>query len=187
MEPGSARPHRTPKAGPKFEKKKERDNVRRGLPAKPDRHNPKAFSTSSIGAAKKNVQRNLDRQHKKEVVPQVDRTEADAPPPVLVAVMGPPQCGKTTLIRSLVKAYSQQTVTDVAGPLTVVANKKRRLTFFEVPAGDLNSMIDLAKTADLVILMINGAPDSGVSPRAPPKALLSPLKKCAAAGTCHGW
>ena len=38
----------------------------------------------------------------------------------------------------------------------MVANKRRRLTFFEVPADDLNAMIDVAKVADLVLLMING-------------------------------
>jgi len=157
MEAAPARSHRVPKSGPKAEKKKERDNVKRGLPAKPERHNPKAFSVSKIGGTKRNIQRNLDRLHKKEVIPQVDRTEAVAPPPVLVAVMGPPGCGKSTLVRSLVKAYTGQTVMDVAGPITVVANKKRRLTFFEVPAGDLNAMIDIAKTADLVLLMVNGS------------------------------
>ena len=48
------------------------------------------------------VQRNLDKLHQKEVVPAVDRTEA-VPPPCMVAVMGPKGCGKSTLIRSLVK------------------------------------------------------------------------------------
>ena len=148
--------HRKPKSGPAFEKKKERDNVKRGLPAKPERHNPRAFSVANIGGTQRKIQRNLDRLHKKEVAPAVDRTEA-VPPPSLVAVMGPPGCGKSTLIRSLVKVYTGQSVTDVSGPITVVANKKRRLTFFEVPGGDLNSMIDLAKTADLVLLMVNGA------------------------------
>lgn len=94
---GEHRAHRVPKSGPKAEKKKERQNVKRGLPAKPERHNPRAFSVSSIGGTKKSIQRNLDRMHKKEVVPAVDRTEAAAPPPVLVAVMGPPKSGKVNL------------------------------------------------------------------------------------------
>ena len=157
MDEAPHRAHRTSKSGPKAEKKKERSNVKRGLPAKPERHNPRAFSVSKIGGTKRKIQRNLDRLHQKEVVPQVDRTEAVAPPPVLVAVMGPGKCGKSTLIRSLVKVYTGQTVTDVSGPITVVANKKRRLTFFEVPADDLNAMIDVAKVADLVLLMINGS------------------------------
>ena len=145
MSDAPARPHRQPKKGARAERKAERQNVKKGLPAKPERHNPRAFSVSSVGSAQKKVQRNLDRAHKKEVPLQVDRTETAAPPPCLVAVMGPPRCGKTTLIRSLVKAYSGQAVTDVAGPITVVAGKKKRLTFFEVPATDLNAMIDIAK------------------------------------------
>jgi len=157
METAPARPHRVPKSGPKAEKKKERQNIKRGLPAQPDRHNPRAFSVSKIGGTKRNIQRNLDRLHKKEVIPQVDRTEAISPPPCLVAVMGPPKCGKSTLIRSLVKVYTGQMITDISGPITVVANKQKRLTFFEVPADDLNAMIDIGKTADLVLLMLNGS------------------------------
>ena len=52
--------------------------------------------------------------HRKEHVPLVDRTEA-LPPPSLVVVMGPKGCGKTTLIRSLVKYYTGQNLSDVLG------------------------------------------------------------------------
>ena len=45
---------------------------------------------------------------------------------------------------------------DIKGPLTLVAGKKRRLTFIEC-ANDLNSMCDLAKTADLVLLLVDAA------------------------------
>ena len=65
------------------------------------------------------------------------------------------QVGKTTLIRSLVKRYTKQNITDVTGPVTVVTGKNRRLTFFECP-NELNAMIDVAKVADLVLLMIDG-------------------------------
>lgn len=51
--PKAARPHRAPKAGPKAAKKAERDKVRKGLPSKPDRHNPRAFSVSKIGGTKR--------------------------------------------------------------------------------------------------------------------------------------
>lgn len=51
---------------------------------------------------------------RKEHVPLVDRTEA-LPPPSLVVVMGPKGCGKTTLIRSLVKYYTGQNLSDVLG------------------------------------------------------------------------
>lgn len=53
-------------------------------------------------------------RHRKEHVPLVDRTEA-LPPPSLVVVMGPKGCGKSTLIRSLVKYYTRQNLSDVLG------------------------------------------------------------------------
>lgn len=65
------------------------------------------------------------------------------------------QVGKTTLIKSLVKRYTKHSLTQPAGPITVVASKKRRLTFLEC-ANDINSMIDVAKIADIVLLMIDG-------------------------------
>ena len=40
--------------------------------------------------------------------------------------------------------------------MTVVTSKSRRVTFFECP-NDLNAMIDLAKIADLALLMVDGA------------------------------
>ena len=51
--PKKARPHHAPKAGPKAAKKVERDKARKGLPSKPDRHNPRAFSVSKIGGTKR--------------------------------------------------------------------------------------------------------------------------------------
>jgi len=38
----------------------------------------------------------------------------------------------------------------------VVAGKKKRLTFFECP-NDVCAMLDLAKTADLVLLLVDGS------------------------------
>ena len=40
------------------------------------------------------------------------------------------------------------------GPLTVVTGKNRRCTFVECP-NDISSMIDVAKVADLVLLMVD--------------------------------
>ena len=150
---GLSKKHRAPKAGVKAKKKILNSKKKLGLPM--DRHNPKANSVSNIGRTKRTQQRNLDRQQKKELVPLVDRTE-DVPPPVMVVVMGPKGVGKSTLIRSLVKIYSGQNLSDTTGPITVVAGKKRRLTFFECPT-DIYSMTDLAKVADLVLLLIDGS------------------------------
>jgi ribosome biogenesis protein BMS1 len=47
-------------------------------------------------------------------------------------------------------------LTDIKGPITVVSGKKRRLTFMECN-NDMNSMIDVAKVADLVLLMIDAS------------------------------
>lgn len=75
---------------------------------------------------------------------------------MIVAIVGPPGVGKTTLVKSLVKRYTKQTLSEIKGPVTVVSGKKRRLTFIECN-NDLNSMIDIGKVADLVLLMIDGS------------------------------
>jgi GTPase SAR1 family protein len=79
----------------------------------------------------------------------------DEPAPYLVLVQGPPGVGKTTLIKCLVKQFTRQSVPVPTGPITVVSGKKRRITLLECPQ-DLCSMIDMAKVADLVLLLIDG-------------------------------
>jgi len=59
------------------------------------------------------------------------------------------------LIQCLVKHYTKQNI-QPKGPVTVVSGKKRRLTFIEVP-NDINSMCDIAKVADLVLLVIDAS------------------------------
>ncbi|RMZ70110.1 ribosome biogenesis [Pyrenophora seminiperda CCB06] len=88
-------------------------------------------------------------------VPLVDRLPEEAPP-IIVGVVGPPGVGKTTLIKSLIRRYTKQTLSTPTGPLTVVTSKRRRLTFIECPADSLASMIDVAKVVDIVLLMIDG-------------------------------
>lgn len=62
------------------------------------RKNHKAFGVAKAGRARKTIQRNLDRAHRKEYVPQANRAE-ELPPPISVVVMGPPGSGKSTVIR----------------------------------------------------------------------------------------
>ena len=137
--------------------------------------NPRAFSVNSANAAQSILKRNLDREHKKLHLPVLSRgmynspessikNEAEIPlahttaPPIVVVVAGPPQVGKSTLIRSLVKRYTRQNISvdNIKGPITVVSGKNQRLTFIEC-GNDLNSMIDIAKVADLVLLLVDAS------------------------------
>ncbi|ORY75803.1 hypothetical protein BCR37DRAFT_172552 [Protomyces lactucae-debilis] len=147
MEQQANRPHRDKHSGPSAEKKKSQQS--RDQAAK---QNPKGFAVGR--RAEKQARRTADVDQKKLHVPLVDRTPDEAPP-VIIAVMGPPGTGKTTLIKSLVKRFSKHSLTEVTGPITVVSGKHRRLTFIEC-ANDLNAMMDVAKIADLVLLLIDG-------------------------------
>ncbi|EGW31489.1 uncharacterized protein SPAPADRAFT_140826 [Spathaspora passalidarum NRRL Y-27907] len=117
--------------------------------------NIKAFAVSAPRKLERMARRTHDVNEKKLHVPMVDRTPDDDPPPVIVAVVGPPGTGKTTLIKSLIRRLTKTSLTEVKGPITVVSGKRRRLTFLECN-NDLNSMIDVAKIADLVLLLIDG-------------------------------
>lgn len=117
-------------------------------------NNVKAYAMNAPGRAHRQAMRSSEIKERKMHVPMVDRTPDD-PPPVIVAVVGPPGTGKSTLIRSLVRRFTKQNLSDINGPITVVSGKHRRLTFIEC-ANDMNAMIDIAKIADLVLLMMDG-------------------------------
>ncbi|ORY95061.1 hypothetical protein BCR43DRAFT_495075 [Syncephalastrum racemosum] len=148
MEEKPHKAHHPGKAGKKTEKKNKFANAKKSS-------NPKAYAFQSAGRAERTARRNFDVGEKKLHVPLVDRTPLEAPP-IVVAVAGPPGTGKSTLIRSLVKRYTKHNLTDIKGPITVVSGKKRRLTFIEC-SNDMNSMIDVAKVADLVLLLIDAS------------------------------
>ncbi|KAF4587455.1 ribosome biogenesis protein [Ophiocordyceps camponoti-floridani] len=116
--------------------------------------NPKAFAFSNPGKLQKTAARSQDIKEKRLHVPLIDRLPEEAPPR-LVAVVGPPGVGKTTLVKSLVRRYVKETMTDPQGPITVVTSKKQRLTLIECP-NRLEAMVDIAKVADIVLLMIDG-------------------------------
>jgi ribosome biogenesis protein BMS1 len=140
MDDQANRPHR-----PSKEKKQPKKGQR----------NVKAFAVANPGRLAKEAVRSSDIKEKRLHVPQVDRLPEEAPP-IVVSVVGPPGVGKTTLIKSLIKRYSKQTLSHPTGPLTVVTSKRRRLTFLECPSESLAAMIDVAKIADIVLLMIDG-------------------------------
>ncbi|KAG2495424.1 hypothetical protein HYH03_006371 [Edaphochlamys debaryana] len=147
--------HRKPKAGRKAEKRKTADKKKRGVTDEQRRQNPKAFAFQSAGKAKAQQARTAEKDQRRLHAPMLDKA-AEEPPPFVVLVQGPPGVGKSTLIRCLVKHYTRQNLSDVRGPITCVAGKKRRITLVECPS-DLCGMMDAAKYADLVLLMIDGA------------------------------
>lgn len=134
----AARPHRAVRA------KKKTTSAHKQAIAKPG-----AFARR-IGLA-------ADRAEKRAPNPAapVDRSGGDAAPRV-VAVVGPKGVGKSTIIRNLVKHYSKRKLVTVTGPVTVVSGRKKRVTFVEV-GPDLSCMIDAAKIADLVLLVIDAS------------------------------
>lgn len=147
--------HKARKAG-RGAKEKKKDSRRKESGTRVARHNARAFSVANVGKTKRDIQRNLDRSQKKEYVPLADR-RADVShetPPSVVVVMGPAGVGKSTLIRSLVKLYSNHNLTTVTGPVTVITGKSKRITLIECP-NDTAAMLDCAKIADLVLLCVD--------------------------------
>lgn len=73
--------------------------------------------------------------------------------PKLIIIL---QVGKTTLIKSLVRYYTKYNLGEIRGPITIVTGKKKRFTFYECP-NDLSGMMDLAKVADVILLVIDAS------------------------------
>ena len=71
-------------------------------------------------------------------------------------MQGSKESGKTTLIKSLVQHFTRQKIVDVKGTITLRTNKNKRITFYECPT-DMQAMIDLAKIADLALLLIDAS------------------------------
>ncbi|XP_034049597.1 ribosome biogenesis protein BMS1 homolog isoform X1 [Thalassophryne amazonica] len=148
------RRHQQKHSGPKAEKKqlkKQRESTQHDE----RKRNPKAFSVQSAVRMAKTFHRAQDIKAKKHHIPLVDRTPLE-PPPVVVVVVGPPKVGKSTLIRCLIKTFTRQKLVDIGGPVTIVSGKKHRVTFMECN-NDINTMIDLAKVADLVLMLIDAS------------------------------
>lgn len=122
----------------------------------PDKQrNPKAFAFNSAIRAERRFRRKQDINTKKQHIPLVDRTPIELPP-ILIAVVGPPKVGKTTIINNLIKLFTKSPLIDIKGPVTIVTGKKRRITIIECN-NDINSMIDLAKVCDLALLLCDAS------------------------------
>lgn len=117
----------------------------------------KRHAVAKPGALARRIRFSADRSEKRASNPTlpVDRNRPDATPRV-VAVVGPPAVGKSTIIRNLVRHYSKRNLPSITGPVTVVAGRRKRLTFVEV-SSNLSDMIDVAKVADLVLLVIDAS------------------------------
>ncbi|CAG9761928.1 unnamed protein product [Ceutorhynchus assimilis] len=148
--------HRDRHSGRKADKKKTKKanlNPVEELTAK--QRNPKAFAFNSAIRAERKFRRKQDIDTKKQHIPLVDRSPIE-PPPILIAVVGPPKVGKTTVINNLIKLFTKSPLSDIKGPVTIVTGKKRRITIVECN-NDINSMIDLAKVCDLALLLCDAS------------------------------
>lgn len=75
-------------------------------------------------------------------------------PPAFVTVVGSKNCGKTTLIRLLIKKLCKNTLEAISGPVTLTINKDKRITLFEC-LPDIHQFVDTSKISDLVIFVID--------------------------------
>ncbi|KAI9196951.1 hypothetical protein LWI28_028476 [Acer negundo] len=147
----SHKTHRSHQSGSSAKKKKSKSDKN----DQDKKQNPKAFAFTSSVKAKRLQSRAVEKEQRRLHIPTIDRSYGEAPPYVIV-VQGPPQVGKSLLIKSLVKHYTKHNVPEVRGPITIVSGKQRRLQFVECP-NDINGMIDCAKIADLALLLIDGS------------------------------
>ncbi|ORC87090.1 ribosome biogenesis protein BMS1 [Trypanosoma theileri] len=151
--------HKARIVGSKAVKKDEYRKKKAGIELEPNRgNNRKAFGGPTASSRKgQKMLRSLEKRETALHMPTMDKTlrHIVSEPPLLVAVVGPPGVGKSTLIRTMVKFYSGRNVRAVRGPITVVAGRSRRVTFVECP-NTLTAMCDIAKVADLVLLMVDG-------------------------------
>ncbi|KAI3895555.1 hypothetical protein MKX03_025829, partial [Papaver bracteatum] len=97
-----------------------------------------------------------DENHRKILNESADNKDPSAveEAPYVIVVHGPPKVGKSLLIKSLVKHYTKQNRDNIHGPITVPTGNGRRIQFVECP-NNMNGMIDAAKYADAVILLID--------------------------------
>ncbi|KAK8662195.1 hypothetical protein V6N13_091782 [Hibiscus sabdariffa] len=145
--------HRSRHSGASAKKKAKDKNKNQNSDQK--QQNPKAFAFRSNAKAKRLQSRAVEKEQRRLHLPVMDRSYGELPPFVVV-VQGPPQVGKSLLIKTLVKHYTKHNLPEVRGPITIVSGKQWRLQFVECP-NDINGMIDAATFADLALLLIDGS------------------------------
>lgn len=148
MEEPEKKKHRAPQVGAKALKRLKTTSSSKA-------QNPKGFAVQHTTKAARRVRKTLDLETKKYHLPNNNATvPVDVSPPLIAAIVGPPRCGKSTLLRSLIKHFGRQVVPIITGPITVVVGKRFRITLIECDC-NINSMIDIAKIADLVLLVVD--------------------------------
>uniref|UniRef100_A0A2K5PXQ0 Bms1-type G domain-containing protein n=1 Tax=Cebus imitator TaxID=2715852 RepID=A0A2K5PXQ0_CEBIM len=145
--------HRKKNSGPKAQKKKKRhlQDLQLGDEEDARKRNPK----SAVQIARSFHRYDSGFEDKKHYIPVVDQTLLE-PPPIVVIVMGPPKVGKSILIQGFIRNFTWQKLTEIRGPVTIVSGDAHRLTIIECGC-DINMMIDLAKVADLVLMLIDAS------------------------------
>ena len=149
------KPHRKPHSGRKADRKAnksltvEKDEngkkIKKKLsqdPVDAKKRNPKAFAIQNVKKTERSVRRKEDVTAKRTRLPEVDRTPGEVIecPPYVIAIVGPPKVGKSTLLRCLVKNFTRQALSEIHGPVTIVSGKKRRLTLIECAGNDIHSL-----------------------------------------------
>lgn len=147
MNESNRKSHRTPRSGAKALKKTRLENA-------PKLQNSKGFAIQHTTKAARKVRKTLDRETKKYHLPNSVASSVIFSPPLVVGIVGPPRCGKSTLLRGLIRHFGRQIVPNITGPITAVVGKRLRLTLVECDC-NINSMIDVAKIADLILLVVN--------------------------------
>ncbi|KNH05940.1 hypothetical protein XU18_3102 [Perkinsela sp. CCAP 1560/4] len=135
-----------------------------GLDTEPNRHrNPKAFTRPSDGTRKIAVRkRNIEQSESRARVPKVNKSlvpSSQLQPPTLIAIVGPEGCGKSTFIRSFVKACVCKNLSRVYGPVTFTngnPQRPKRYTFIECPP-TLTAMVDVSKVAEVVVMVFDAS------------------------------
>ncbi|SBT87125.1 small ribosomal subunit assembling AARP2 protein, putative [Plasmodium malariae] len=142
--------HKKKKVGKKAKKKKISKNVIHNKKY----HKAYAFS-GGINSAHRRKQHLFELEEKKLRVPKHFK-EGSKNSPLIVAIQGAKGVGKSTLLKSLLKHYVGITVNEVNnGPISIFTKNGRRYTFIETK-DDILAMIDVAKIADICLLVIDG-------------------------------
>ena len=102
-------------------RKKEAARMQKLGISKPAAFNIKANTQNNYMAKWKYVKRLMDREHKKHHALINRRVTSDMiEPPVFVAVVGPPNVGKSLLIRSLIKHYTTTKITGIVYKISLL-------------------------------------------------------------------